>query len=197
MKSIKIIVLAAITVVMASCGTQKQAVQVAPPPAAAGFGVEVTTPCVDASYDDAEFFRGLGTGTAANIGNSRKAAMSSAQSEIQSKLGGLVKGLVTDYNRTMAGDAGENTQRAMEGELTKVVDKALNDASKVCEKTLQDQRGVFNTFIVFEISKTELIDNMANSLSDNEELKIEFNRDQFRKFAAEKEKAMREAQSSN
>ncbi len=159
-----------------------------------GFGVSVTMPCKDKSYDDSEFFRELGMGTNMNPQNARTAAFQSAKSLINARLGGFVQGLTTDYSRTMAGQSGENTQRAMEGELSTLVERMLNDAGKICEEMTQDQNGAYHSFIVLEIPKKELVDNMINTLSNNEELEIEFNREQFRNYAQEKMEKMKEAQ---
>ena len=190
MKSINFLKIAAIAIVLSSCGNTKSITNQQP----SGFGKEISMPCVDESYDNTEYFRGLGTGTSVNIGNARTAAMSSAKSEIKAKLGGFVNGLSSDYSKTISGGSAEKTQRIMEGELFTIVDKLLNDAEKICEKSTQDKRGTFNSFIVFQIPKKEMITEMENSLSENEELKSEFSREQFRKFAKDKMKEMQDAQ---
>lgn len=189
MKKIDFLKIVALALILSSCGTSKKTVG----PEPAGFGTEVVMPCVDESYDNADYFRGLGTGTSVNIGDARTASMNSAKSEIKAKLGGFVSGLTSDYSKTISGGSGEKTQRIMEGELFAVVNKLLDDAEKVCEKTTQDQRGTFNSFIVFQIPKKDMITEMENSLSENEELKAEFSREQFRKFAKEKMEEMQNA----
>ncbi|MFZ4462822.1 MAG: hypothetical protein ACOYN5_03200 [Bacteroidales bacterium] len=183
--------------VLASCGSSKKVIPQPVPSqqqTSIGFGPKVVIPCLEKSYDDNEYFRDLGQGKNLNAQNARTAAIGSAKSMIHQKLGGFVQGLTTDYTRTMAGQVGENTQRAMEGELNTLVEKMLNDAEKICEEMTQDQNGAYNSFIVLQISKSELVDKMANTLSADEELKIEFNRDQFRKFAEEKLEKMKDAQ---
>ena len=40
----------------------------------------------------------------------------------------------------------------------------------------------------------QLVENLTTQLSNNEELEIEFNREEFRKFAEDKMKRMQEAQ---
>lgn len=187
MKTNQIVKIALFAFILSSCGSTKNLT-----PEFQGFGKEVVMPCVEESYDNADYYKGLGTGTDVNIGNARSAALKSAKSEVNAKLGGLVKGLSSDYSKTIAGST-ERTERIMEGEFFTVVDKLLNDAEKICEGTTKDNRGAYNAFIVIQISKKEILTKMENSLSTNEELKIEFDREQFRKFAEKKMKDLENA----
>ena len=198
MKKNYFLMIAIIALIISGCSSNKQTTtQPAQPQDFAGFGKKIITPCVEKSMDDKDFYRGLGIGTDVNAGNARSAAIESAQAEIQAKLGGFIKGISSNYKRTMAGNTGEHTQRALEGELFKSVEKILNDAEKICDETTQDQRGAFNAFMVLQISKEQLIKSVENSLSANKELTIEFNRDQFRKFAEEKMKALDNSKNSH
>lgn len=144
----------------------------------------VTVPCVDASYDDADYFRDLGIGTSLNKQSARDAALKGSKEMILNRLGGMIQGVATDYSRTVAGQArADKVQRIIEAEFTTVVEKALNNADKVCEDMFQLNSGEFEAYYVIEISKKEIVDKTANILSEDEELEIEFNHEQFRKFA--------------
>ena len=149
-------------------------------------------PCVDASMDDDDYFRDLGIGTSINKQSARKAAVEASKSMIKSRLGGMIKGVSTDYSRTVAGQApADKVQRIIEEEFTQVVEKMLNDADKTCEDMDQVASGEFESYYAIQISKKEIINKVSNVLSSNEELEIEFNREQFRKFA---EKRMAEVE---
>ncbi len=195
MKNFNLILVAILGIVlMTACGSQKQISQTKSSTSNA-FGEEITMPCVGSSMDDDEYFRGLGMGQDVNPQNARTSAITAAQSMIKQRLGGFIQGLSTDYTRTMAGSTGEKTQRAMEGEMNKVVERMINDAKKTCEKMTNDgNRNIFNSFIALEIPKGEMLNKIENAISENEELEIEFNRDQFRKFAEDKMQKMKEAQ---
>lgn len=154
--------------------------------------VEVDIPCLSESYDDDQYFRAVGTATNMNQQNARTAAYDAAKSMLMKRLGGLAKGLATDYSRTMAGDAQiDKVQRAIEGEITTVIERLVNDSYKTCEKMYQNQAGNYESYIAIRVSKAEIIRQAQSELSKNQELEIEFNRDQFRKFA---EKRMKEMQ---
>lgn len=174
----------------ASCKSSKQAVQTPPPGR-----TEIDIPCVTESMDDDDFFKALGTASNVNMQNSRSAAFDAAKSMLSKRLGGFITGLSTDYSRVVAGEAQqEKVQRMMEGEFYQVVERMLNDASKTCEKMYQNQNGAYESYIAIQVSKKELINKMTDKLTDNQELEIEFNRDQFRKFADKKMKELQEMQ---
>lgn len=156
--------------------------------------VEVDMPCVDVTIEDGDFYRELGTATNINIQNARSAALNSAKSMIKDKLGEFVQGLSADYSRLVRGNAPvDKVQQIIERELTGVVDKMLNDAQKICEKMTRDDAGVYHSYIAIQIPKGSMVNNMANTLSANEEWEGEFNRDQFRKYAEEKMAKMQAA----
>lgn len=155
-------------------------------------GKRMAIPCVDASMDDDDYFRDLGIGTSINKQSARKAAVESAKSMIKSRLGGMIKGVSTDYSRMVSGQApADKVQRIIEEEFTQVVEKMLNDADKTCEDMYQLNSGEFEAYYAIQISKKEIIQKASNVLSQNEELEIEFNRDQFRKFAEKRMEEMK------
>ena len=161
----------AMATVMVSCGTQKQATSV-------GRGVEMSIPC-DVK-DDADFFRASGTATNINQQNARTAALNAAKSMINQKLGGTIKGITTDYQRSLAGNAQqEDIARLMEGEFQMAVDRTLNDAGQICEKMFRTDAGNYESWIGIEISKKKLAAEMEKGLSENEKLKVVYDREKF------------------
>lgn len=188
-KTTLLIMVIAIAVAFASCKTNKQVAQTPPG------RTEIELPCVDESMDNDDYFKAMGTATNVNMQNARSAAFDAAKSMLNKRLGGFVTGLSTDYSRTVAGDAQmDKVQRMMESEMYAVVERMLNDASKTCEKMYQNQSGNYESYIAIQVSKKEMINKMADRLTNNQELEIEFNRDQFRKFAEQKMKELKEMQ---
>ncbi len=148
--------------------------------------VEVELPCAKYDHDTEEYFTGMGVGENVNMQNARLAALNAAKSMINAKLGGLAKGLATDYVRTQAGAAQQDdVQRIAEREVTAVIERMLNDAEQTCEKLYQTPAGTYQSHIAIRISKKELANKMATALSDDQKLEGMFHRDQFRKWAEE------------
>ena len=179
----------------AGCGSSKQATTSNSNTENSPFGTFHDLPCVDASFDNDEYFRGLGVGTHVNLQSARTAAMDAAQSMLQKRLGGFVQGLATDYSRTVAGQAAsDKVQRLMEGEMDKIVERMVNDASKTCEKFSQLKTGEYQSYIAIQIPKKEMMNNMLTKLSENEELEIETHREEFCKYAEKRMAEMKETQ---
>ena len=189
----KILLSILVVSVCASCGSQKQVQQVAYEPSYQRTPIEV--PCTENGFDDAAYFRGTGTSTTTNQQSARRAALQQAKAMVREKLGSFVQGLSTDYSRDVTGEAAASkVQSIIEGEFATLVEKELNDAEQTCEKGFVLRDGLFEYWIAIQIPKQQLIENLTTQLSNNEELEIEFNREEFRKFAEDKMKRMQEAQ---
>ncbi len=147
---------------------------------------EVVLPCAGFDRDTEEYFAGMGIGENVNMQNARLAALNGAKQMINAKIGGLAKGISTDYSRTMSGNAvQQDVQGVVEREITQVIERMLNDAEQTCEKMYQTQNGTYQSFIAIRISKKELAQKTASALGENEKLETLFSREQFRKWAEE------------
>ena len=188
----KIILFAGIACLFfAGCKSKQQVVYQAPQSGR----VEIEIPCKKTGFDDAEYFRGTGTATSPNQQSARDAALKASKSIIRGKLGGFVQGLASDYSTAVAGQSNsDKVQRLMESEMNEVVERMLNDAEQICEKLYQRPNdGQYESWFSIQIPKKEMVNNMEKALTDNEELEIYFKRDQFRKYAEEKIKELKEA----
>ena len=87
----------------------------------------------------------------------------------------------------------ESRSCIIEGEFATLVERELNDAEQTCEELIQLPDGLYESWISIQISKQSLVEDLTSRLSDNEELEIEFNRDEFRKYAEDKMNRMQEA----
>lgn len=191
-----------IAALVVACSPQKQvAYQPTPQPTKpnnSSLGEEVEMPCVYESMDDEEYFRELGTATSINMQSARTAALQAAKDMIFQKLGGYVEGLSESYSRTVAGQSAQDkVQRLMEADMNQVVQQYVNNAMKTCEKMYNKGTEGYTSFIAIQIPVKKMVEKMADVLSADEELQIEFNRDQFRKYAEEKQKKMLENQKNN
>lgn len=147
---------------------------------------EVELPCAKYDHDSDDYFTGMGVAENVNMQNARLAAINAAKSMVNAKLGGLAKGLATDYVRTQAGAAQQDdVQRIAEREITAVIERMLDDAEQTCEKMYQTPAGTYQSHIAIRISKKEMANKMSTALSDDQKLEGMFHRDQFRKWAEE------------
>ncbi len=147
---------------------------------------EIELPCTGYDRDTEDYFTGMGIGENTNMQNARLAALNAAKQMVNAKIGGLAKGLSTDYSRTMSGNATQqDVQGIVEREITQVIEKMLNDAEQTCEKMYQTEAGTYQSHIAIRISKKEIAKKVATELGEDQKLETLFNRDQFRKWAEE------------
>lgn len=147
---------------------------------------EIELPCSGFDRDTKEYFTGMGVGENVNMQNSRTAAFNAAKNMVLLKIGGMAKGLTTAYNKSMSGSAPQDdVSRIVEGEIATVVERMLNDAEQTCEKLYQTPSGTYQSHIAIRISKEEIAKDVADKLSENEKLRMEYDRERFRKFAKE------------
>lgn len=147
---------------------------------------EIELPCAGYDQDTEDYFTGMGIGENVNMQNARMAALNGAKQMINAKIGGLAKGLSTDYSRTMSGSAAQqDVQGVVEREITQVIERMLNDAEQTCEKMYQTQAGTYQSHIAIRISKKEIVKKVATELSEDQKLETLFDREQFRKWAEE------------
>lgn len=157
--------------------------------------VELEVPCAKEGFDDADYFRGTGTASAINQQSARRAALENAKSMVHEKLGGFVAGLSSDYSRNMRGEAqASDVEGIIESEFETLIEKYLNDAQQTCEKGFVLKDGLFEYWISIEIPKKQLIGDLSKQLDENEKLGIEFNREEFRKYAEQKAADMKASQ---
>lgn len=150
-------------------------------------------PCGDYDRDTKEYFTGLGTAENVNEQNARDGALEAAKGQVRRKLGGMVKGLSTDYSKMMRGSASQtDVASIVEGELATVVERTLNDVTKTCERMGRTSTGTYKSYVAIQISKEELAKDMSTALSQNDKLRMEYDRERFRKFAEEYMKGLNE-----
>lgn len=155
--------------------------------------VEYELPCGNFDRDTPDTFTGLGTAENVNEQNARSAALKSAKAMIHDKVGGMAKGLSTDYSKAMRGNAAQTDMSSIiEGEIVTVIERMLNDAEKTCERNFKTGSGTYKAYIAISISKKDLAQNVSSALSENDKLRMNFDRELFRKYAEEYMKGLNE-----
>lgn len=168
----------------------KSSVPVAPAPSDIVF---YELPCGEFDKDTKDYFTGLGTAENVNEQNARDGALEAAKGQVRRKLGGMVKGLSTDYGKMMRGSTSQtDVTSIVEGELATVIERTLNDVTKTCERMGRTSAGTYKSYVAIQISKEELAKDMSTALSQNDKLRMEYDRERFRKFAEEYMKGLNE-----
>lgn len=171
-----------------SCGTQKQAVKSAP---TAPFGEVYDMPC--SIHDSREKFAATGIYKCSSNqkGECHLNAIANAKALIREKYRHAYKGMISDYSSTSGNNRGNDIVTKLERAGDAVIEMVLNDAYEVCTKfsNVQDD-GMIECYVAIEIYKDELADKVAkkvaNVLTDEEKMKIDFKEDEYRKRMEER-----------
>lgn len=135
--------------------------------------VFVDIPCYDLTLSQDEedpYFRELGIGEDINRPQARLLAVDNANSMIKRRLGGVVKGLATDYSKTVSTKSSPaHVAQIIEQEYTTIIDKVIRDAAKPCEKMAKNRAGQWVCYYVIWVGRGELADKLADAVANNEE----------------------------
>ena len=178
---------------MVSCGAPKQVAQVAPaqPGNPFGPGEIYESPCTE--IDTPEYFgaTGIAIGAKARIAELQLNALENAKDMIRRKMQHAYKGAIDNYMNTLGTNAGTDIESKLEAGGTQVIDLIVNEVSANCgpKYSSVDEKGNVTCFIGIRIPKRALaetiVDNVRDNVSEDEELKIRFKEDEFRKRTLE------------
>ena len=183
-KNVSIVAVAAIVMVVAltGCGGSKKTTEYKPK-AGSPFGEVYEAPCAEQDTDD--YFVGLGiaNGSRNRMDVLQTSALTNAQNVVRQKMQHAYKGAIDDYSNYMGNNMGSDAQAKVERGGTQIIDRIVNDTKAMCGPKFSgvDEKGDVSCYIGIRISKQEVAQAIANHLSSDEELKIRFNEQEFRK----------------
>lgn len=195
MKKIFFYVATATTLLLSSCGTQKNAMTTANNNRSASpFRDVFEVPAAENDTDEYFGATGIATGPKARMGDLQLDALSNAQNMIRQKMQHAYKGAVDDYMVRFGNNAGSDIQSKLERGGTQIIDVIVNDtqASKGPFFSSVDEKGDVTCYIGIRISKKTIADKIADYVSEDEELKIRFQEEQFRQRMKESFKEFKE-----
>ena len=180
---------------MVSCGVSQKAATTNAPVAskasASPFGDVYESPCTD--YDTPEYFasQGMAVGAKARMADLQRLAIANAQQSIRIKMQHAYKGAVADYLNSVGTNAGTDIESKLEAGGDQIMDLIVNESNTTCgpKYSAVDEKGNVTCFVSIRIPKKALaetiVENVVDNVSDDEELKIRFKEDEFRKRTLE------------
>jgi hypothetical protein len=180
----KILILAtsvAVAVALSSCGGSQQVAS-----AKGGgnpFPDVYDTPCAMPDTDDEFGATGIASGSKNRMDVLQTAALTNAQNLIRQKMQHAYIGAIDNYSDYIGGNAGSDAQTKVEGAGSQIIDKIVNDTRAVCGPKFSgvDEKGDVMCFVGIKISKKQVVDAITDHVSNDEELKIRFKEQEFRK----------------
>jgi hypothetical protein len=184
--------------VLVSCGGSKKAIvydQSRAPLSTNPFGQTYDLPTFEA--DTEEFFAatGIAEGAKSRMGVLQQAALANAQDLIRQKMKHAYKGMVSGYANYMGINTSTTAKTKMEQGGDQIIDAIINDTqAKSVKFSGVDEKGNVTCYVAVRISKKETADKIAKGLSEDEELKLRFQEEKYRKYMRERFKEYKENQ---
>jgi hypothetical protein len=184
--------------VLVSCGGSKKTIvydQSRAPLSTNPFGQTYDLPTFEA--DTEEFFAatGIAEGAKSRMGVLQQAALANAQDLIRQKMKHAYKGMVSGYANYMGINTSTIAKTKMEQGGDQIIDAIINDTqAKSVKFSGVDEKGNVTCYVAVRISKKETADKIAKGLSEDEELKLRFQEEKYRKYMRERFKEYKENQ---
>jgi hypothetical protein len=137
-------------------------------------------------YDDADWFTATGTRRVkqSSINTAATALLRTTQQQLRLKLKGLYKAVVRDYFDQMDMDEGSYAASHIESAGDYIIDQKCNETYEVCRKnTAADAEGFVTLYMAIKVSKKAIIDEAAQTISNDKKMEVRFNEKQFRDSA--------------
>ncbi len=194
MKKNLTIVMAIALLIITSCGAAKKAPKNQPTKAGSPFGEVYDIPCQEMDSDEEFAATGIASGSKNRMDVLQTSALTNAQNIVRQKMQHAYKGAIDDYSNYIGNNTGSDAQAKVERGGTQIIDEVVNNTKATCGPKFSsvDEKGDVTCFVGIRISKKKIVDAVANHLSEDEELKIRFNEQEFRKRMDENFKKYKE-----
>lgn len=194
---LKVVMAVACVCLFGSCGVNKNAGINTASRSGNPFGDVYEMPA--AEYDTDEYFgaTGIATGPATRQDVLQSAALTNAQNLVRQKMKHAYQGMIDDYSNYVGTSAGTNAETKIERGGTQIIDAVVNEtiATKVVFSGIDD-KGNMTCYTGIRVSKKELAEKITEqvteAVSEDEELKVRFKEEEFRKSMDERFKKFKE-----
>ncbi len=156
--------------------------------------VELNMPFSEDKYKtDKDYFRATGQGKSPDLATAKSIALLNAETQIARNINTKIKAVIDQYTNQRSIADKQDYESKFEQETRSIVNQSISDVKILGEKAFKENNGTINYFIVIEISKTSLKENISNKISSNQKLQLDYDKKKFEEtFNAEMEKLDKE-----
>jgi len=151
---------------------------------------EISVPFSENKYKtDKNFFRAVQSGTSPDMATAKKISMVNAKSELASSIQTTVKVITDNYTNQRSIANKQEFENKFEELSRQVTNQLLSNIVIIDEKMLKDENAKYTSWIAIEMSKDEVLNHLADQISKEKKLQIDFDKYQYEKiFNQEMEK---------
>ena len=151
----------------------------------------IKNPCSGGKYlSSKNTFRASGIGDSKDQATSKKVALSNARAELASIINVTMKNVEDNFVNRLQTDNDETIREKFTGNIRTVLNQKLSGSITTCEEYKFNKKTLmYNTYVSVELSAKALADQIAKNMSTDEEIKVEFDYQNFQEtFNSEMDK---------
>lgn len=127
-------------------------------------------------------FRASAMGQSMDQMTSKRKAMTEARAQLAGNIETTIKSVVDNYIKDVNMNEKENLEKKYEGITREVINQQLNDVKVICEKqAITRNSNNITTYIALEMDKDAVVKALASRVSRDEELKVDYDYEKFKK----------------
>ena len=144
---------------------------------------EVKLPFSEKEYkSNAEFIRARANGESRDLQGGEMIARHNAEGVLANTIGTVVKGVTEQYFQNTSDNNSNDFSKKFESTTRTVTNEALSNIKVVDTKTLRKSNGVYDTWMVIEVSKKSLLAGTLKAMSNQKAFKLESDQAKFREI---------------
>ena len=145
--------------------------------------VEVNIPLSSPEHrSDKKFWRAVQMGTSTDVSMAKKVALQNARQDLAATVQSQIKAVIENYGQNASMGAKTQNETLYQELTTTVINQTLIGAELKDEKLIKTAEGSNRYHVCLQISKEEVGEQIIEKLSEDEKLKLEFDRERFKKI---------------
>jgi len=143
---------------------------------------------------DKNHFRANSVGESIDQAISKKKALNNARTDLASSIQVLISSVLHNYVNSREMNNTEIAEEKLQAMSREITDQELRGTRIICEKVARTKDGKYKTYLAIELVSDDLLDAMNKRLSEDSQLKIDYD---YEKFKKEFEKSIEEYRQQN
>ncbi|MEI6555228.1 MAG: hypothetical protein WCL70_06540 [Paludibacter sp.] len=144
--------------------------------------IEIKIPCSGADFQsNSKALRYSAIGESMDQMTAKKKAMSEARAGLAGAINTLVKGVTDNYVKSSNYNNKEELMKNYEGMNREVINQSLTGSTVICEKTTMTKAGTYKYYVCIELGGNDILQQINNKMTTNEQLKVDYNYEKFKK----------------
>jgi hypothetical protein len=144
---------------------------------------EVKLPFSEKEYkSNAEFLRATKNGESRDLQGSEMIARHNAEALLANTIGAAIKGVTEQYFQNTSDNNSNDFSNKFESTTRTITNEAVSNIKIVDTKTFKKANGVYDTWMVIEVSKKSILAGTLKAMSNQKAFKLESDQAKFREI---------------